>query len=166
MPRARCSPWMAQRRESFLVDERDSRAARAHRQLQVVAHVTGRRRRAALPAARLVAPLPEPSPTAIPWRERPPEMAAWPAKPAASDVVAHATAERVLAPRASTVSPLDTAGAFDAKPARELDGFLDALFTLVPARGSERLTPRGGPRQRAVVGALRERYVSVETDGR
>ena len=36
-------------------------------------------------------------------------MAAWPAKPAASDVVAHATAERVLAPCASTVSPLEAA---------------------------------------------------------
>ena len=36
-------------------------------------------------------------------------MAAWPAKPAASDVVAHATAARVLAPRASTVNPLDVA---------------------------------------------------------
>lgn len=36
-------------------------------------------------------------------------MAGWPAKPAASDVVAHATGERVLAPRASTVSPPETA---------------------------------------------------------
>jgi hypothetical protein len=34
-------------------------------------------------------------------------MAAWPAKPAASDVVAHATEKRVLAPRASTVSPVE-----------------------------------------------------------
>jgi hypothetical protein len=32
-------------------------------------------------------------------------------------------------------------------------------FTLVPAFGFERLTPRGGPRQRAVVGAPREREV-------
>jgi hypothetical protein len=36
-------------------------------------------------------------------------MAAWPGKPAASDVVAHATAERVLAPHAGTVSPLEVA---------------------------------------------------------
>lgn len=28
---------------------------------------------------------------AVPWRERPPFWTAWPAKPAASDVVAHAT---------------------------------------------------------------------------
>ncbi len=28
---------------------------------------------------------------AVPWRERPPVWTAWPAKPAASDVVAHAT---------------------------------------------------------------------------
>jgi hypothetical protein len=34
-------------------------------------------------------------------------MAACPAKPAASDVVAHATAAWVLAPSASTVSPLE-----------------------------------------------------------
>jgi hypothetical protein len=36
-------------------------------------------------------------------------MAAWPAKPAATDGVAHATAERVLAPRASTVSAVEAA---------------------------------------------------------
>jgi hypothetical protein len=35
-------------------------------------------------------------------------MAAWPAKPAASDVVAHATAEWVLAPCTGSVSPLET----------------------------------------------------------
>ena len=48
-------------------------------------------------------------PTAITWRERPPDMAAWPAKPAASDVVAHATAQRVLATRARRVSPVEAA---------------------------------------------------------
>jgi hypothetical protein len=84
-------------------------------------------------------------------------MTAWPATLAASDVVAHATGERVLASRASTVSPLESGGDFDVQPARELDGFLDALFTAIPALGSERLTPRGGPRQKAVVGALQER---------
>jgi hypothetical protein len=36
-------------------------------------------------------------------------MAGWPAKPAASDVVAHATAETMLAPRVSTVNPLKAA---------------------------------------------------------
>ena len=36
-------------------------------------------------------------------------MTAWPAKPAASDVVAHATAEGVLAPCACAVSLLETA---------------------------------------------------------
>ena len=77
------------------------------RQVQIVVQVAARRPRAAHCAARLVAPLAERSPTAAPWRERPPEMAAWPAKPAASDVVAHATAESVLAPRASTVSLLE-----------------------------------------------------------
>jgi hypothetical protein len=84
-------------------------------------------------------------------------MAGSPAKPAASVVVAHATAERALATRASSVSPVETGGEFDPQPARELNGFLDALFTLVPAFGSERLTPRGEPRQRAVVGAVLER---------
>ena len=43
-------------------------------------------------------------------------------------------------------------GEFDPQPQRELDGFLDALFTLVLAFGSKRLTPRGEPRQTAVVG--------------
>ena len=54
-------------------------------------------------------PLSERSPPSIPWRERPREMAAWFAKPAASDAVAHATAERALAPSASAVSPLEAA---------------------------------------------------------
>jgi hypothetical protein len=36
-------------------------------------------------------------------------MTALPAKPAARDVVAHATAEGMLAPRASTVSSLEAA---------------------------------------------------------
>jgi hypothetical protein len=84
-------------------------------------------------------------------------MAAWPAKPAASDVVAHATAQRVLATRANTVSPLEAAVNSTCNLREQLDGFLDALFTLVPAFGFERLTPRGGPRQRAVVGAVLER---------
>jgi len=53
------------------------------------------RRRAAHCAARVMTPLPVRSPTAIPWRERPPEMAAWPAKPAARTVVAHATLNRL-----------------------------------------------------------------------
>ena len=131
--RARCSPWIGPHRG--LRPGQLTRLARGERirQLPIVVQVAARRPRAALCAARLVAPLPERSPTAIPWRERPPEMAAWPAKPAASDVVAHATAERVLAPRASTRQSAGSRGEFDAQPARELDGFLDALFTLVPA---------------------------------
>jgi len=60
-------------------------------QLQIVVQVAARRHRAALCAARLMAPLPERAPTAVPWRERPHEMTAWPATPAATDVVAHAT---------------------------------------------------------------------------
>jgi hypothetical protein len=60
-------------------------------------------------------------------------MAGWPAKRAASNVVAHATAQRVLANRASSVSPVEAAVNFGAQPARELEGFLDALFTLSPA---------------------------------
>lgn len=79
------------------------------RQLPIVVEVAARRPRAALYAARLVEPPSERSPRATPWRERPPEMAGWPAKPAASDVVAHATAQRVLATRASSVSPVEAA---------------------------------------------------------
>ena len=78
------------------------------RQLPIVVQVAARRPRAALCAARLLASLGERSPTEVPWRERPPEMAAWPAKPAARVVVAHATAERVLAACAGSVSPLET----------------------------------------------------------
>jgi hypothetical protein len=61
-----------------------------------------RRPRAAICAARLVAPLPERSPTAIPWRERPPELTPGPAKPAATDVVAHATQKDVGSQRQRT----------------------------------------------------------------
>jgi hypothetical protein len=82
-------------------------------------------------------------------------MTAWRVTPAA-DVVAHATAEMVLAPGADVVSP-GNYGEFDAQPVRELDGFVNTLFTAVAALGSERLTPRGEPRQRAAVGALRQR---------
>ena len=39
----------------------------------------------------------------------------------------------VVATRASSVSPVEARGEFDAQPARELEGFLDVLFTLVPA---------------------------------
>ena len=84
-------------------------------------------------------------------------MAAWPAKPAASDVVAHATAERVLATRASSVSPVEAAVNSTRNLRENLMDF-STLFSLWSRLfGSERLTPRGGPRQRAVVGAVRER---------
>jgi hypothetical protein len=71
-------------------------------QLQIVVQVAVRRPRAAICAARLVAPLPERSPTAIPWRERPPELTPGPAKPAATDVVAHATQKDVGSQRQRT----------------------------------------------------------------
>jgi hypothetical protein len=128
VPRARCSPLVG----SATMSLPDRRTRLAHGkcsgQLQVVVHVAARRRLAALCAARLIVPLPERSPTAVPWRERPPEMAASPAKPAASDKVAHATAERVLAPRASTVSPVEVGGNFDPQPVRNLMDF-STLFS-------------------------------------
>jgi hypothetical protein len=95
VPRARCSPLDAS--ATRILPGRRKRIARGkrERQLQAVAQVTGSLRRAALCAARLLVPMPVRSPTAIPWRERPPEMAAWPAKPAATDVVAHATLKDV-----------------------------------------------------------------------
>lgn len=115
-PPARCSPWIRLRRGIAL--GRRTRLARGGpvRQLQIIVQVAARRPRAALSAARLAAPRPERSPTAVPWREAPPEMAGWPARLAASEVVAHATAERVLAPRASAVSPLEAA----VNPTRDL----------------------------------------------
>jgi hypothetical protein len=84
-------PLGSLRRGFVLPNEGDSRTYERTGQLPVVVQVTRRSRRAALCAARLVAPSPERSLTAIPWRERPPEMAAWSAKPAATDVVAHTT---------------------------------------------------------------------------
>ncbi len=47
--------------------------------------------RAALFAARMTRPVSVRSPMVVSWRERPPFWTAWPAKPAASEVVAHAT---------------------------------------------------------------------------
>lgn len=105
--RARCSPWIGLR-----LGYRSGRRTRLARdepvgQLQDVEQVADRRPRAALCAARLVESLLERTPTAVPWRERPPEMTAWRATSAASDVVAHATDEMVMAPRAGVVSPLE-----------------------------------------------------------
>jgi hypothetical protein len=76
-------------------DQGDSRGAERTPQLQIFVQVAARSHRAALCAVRLVAPLPERSPSAPPWRERPPEMTAWRATPAATDVVAHATLKNV-----------------------------------------------------------------------
>ena len=73
--------WMVVRRGNLHVNKGDSRAASAHgtcrwsRRLQAV--VVGRR---SVPPA-WWRHCPCGSPTPIPWRERPPEMAAWPAKP-------------------------------------------------------------------------------------
>lgn len=61
----------------------------------------------------------ERSPTAMPWRERPFEMAAWPAKPAASDVVA------------SRLLVMETAAGIEHRPSlcasRHLRGSDDAM---------------------------------------
>jgi len=106
--RARCSPWSGLRR-GFVRSTNATRARRVHR--ATARHRAGYRPRSlggALcrpPGAATV----RAGANSNPWRERPPEMAARPAKPAASDVVAHATAERVLAPRAGTVSPPEVA---------------------------------------------------------
>jgi len=87
-PRARCSPWKASGRSARLAENRPPVRDEQKRQLPIIAQVTSCRSRAAHCAARMVKPPPRPEPTAIPWRERPPEMAAWPAKPAARDGVA------------------------------------------------------------------------------
>ena len=134
----------------------DSRAESA-KITDFLPQVTGRRRRAALCAARLVAPLPERSPTAVPWRERPPEMAAWPAKPAATDVVAHATLKECWRPVSARSVRWKRRRIRRRDLSKNLMNFSARLFTVVPASGLEWLTPRGGPRQRAVVGAVRER---------
>jgi hypothetical protein len=93
--RARCSPLdIIESRNSFRTEQASAHEDRK-RQAQVIAPLTSRRQRAAFCAARPVAPLLERLPTAVPWRERPPEMAALPAKPAAREAVAHATLKDV-----------------------------------------------------------------------
>jgi hypothetical protein len=57
-------------------------------------------------------------------------MAAGPAKPAASDVVAHATAERVLAARVGVVSPLESTVSSTRNMRENLRDFLK-LFSLL-----------------------------------
>ena len=86
------------------VDVRGARHATAPRQLLSRCELLSAAHRAAFFAARMSAPMPARSPNAVPWRERPPFWTAWPAKPAASEVVAHATLslpqpERVLVER-------------------------------------------------------------------
>ena len=64
---------------------------------------------------------------AVPWRERPPEMAAWPAKPAARDVVAHATLSsqrRVTGSLARVMQPRTFAD-FKIRVGTESDSSLD-----------------------------------------
>ena len=156
--RARCSPWIGRLRVRLGQTKRDSRAPNVSGNCRLLCGLRPRCRRAALCAARLVAP---------PWSGR---------QLAGGGVSDHPKRPLgVPRPRPATWSltpPLKGDGApcrrrhstgnygeFDAQPARELEGFLDAVFTLVPVLKSERLTPRGGPRQTAVVGALRERQV-------
>jgi hypothetical protein len=55
-------------------------------------------------------------------------MAAWPAKPAASKVVAHATAERTSAPRAGAASPIEAAVNSTRNPRENLMDF-STLFS-------------------------------------
>jgi hypothetical protein len=86
---------MALRRGLFLVGERASRAVRSQSNRLSTSRlppvVLGRRSEP--PAWRRHCR--SGAPTAVLRRERPPEMAAWPAKPAASEVVAHATLKHV-----------------------------------------------------------------------
>ena len=56
-------------------------------------------------------------------------------------------------PVSAPVSPLEAAENSTRDLRENLMDFSAALFTVVPAFGLERLTPRGEPRQRAVVGA-------------
>jgi hypothetical protein len=55
-------------------------------------------------------------------------MAAWPAKPAATDVVAHATAQRVFVGGAGAVSPLQAAVNSTRNPRENLMDF-STLFS-------------------------------------
>jgi hypothetical protein len=94
-----------------------------------------------------------------PWRERPPEMAAWPAKPAGHERGRSRDAERVLASRVSAVGPLKAAESPTRDLSKNLVNFSAVFSTVVAASRLEWLTPRGEPRQRAVVGAVRQRQV-------
>ena len=88
------------------------------RQLQSVLRVAGRAHRAASCAARQVRPPPARWSIAVPWRERPPFWTAWPAKPAATEVVAHATLS-LPQPERSIVGRCMTAALNALDPRRE-----------------------------------------------
>jgi hypothetical protein len=89
-----------------------------------------RRLGAALCAARLVALMPARAPTPVSWRERPREMAAWPAKPAATDVVAHAAPEQAVGVRVGIESPPACAEGSN-RSGEQVDESLSPLLSLV-----------------------------------
>ena len=101
----------------------------------------------------------ERSPTAILWRARPRDLTASAITPAATAEVAHAACRpsshfrRRHQPTPQRRSDPDGFSDVDRR------GFGSAFppWFQIPTR--KRLTPRGGPRQRAVVGVVRERYV-------
>ena len=150
-------PLGSRRVEGSSISMKATRARRAQGATQVVAQVTGRRHRAARRAPRLVTPLPVPSSTALSWRERPRDLTASAIMPAATAEVAHATPAvcHRLNRRAQTCATRRS----DPDGISDVDGALSRAPSLpgfqTPTR--KRLTPRGGPRQRAVVGAGRER---------
>ena len=93
-PTARGVPlWIGSAsRISFWSTERDcSPRQRAETTVKTSSRLQADRRRAALCAARLVAPLPERAPTPVSWRERPRDLTASAIMPAATAEVAHAT---------------------------------------------------------------------------
>ena len=95
--------------------------------------VAARCPRAAICAARLVEPPPQRSPRATAWRERPPDMAGWPAKPAGQRCGRSRRRSKGVGDPCQQRQSGESRGEFDAQPARELEGFLDALFTPVLA---------------------------------
>ena len=94
----------------------------AHRRAHGVSAVASRRLRVDLAGGALCGPLvgatARPGANTDPWRERPPVETAWAAKPAATEVVAHATLNNLGAHVVVGSSEADTASVLPVRPSR------------------------------------------------
>jgi hypothetical protein len=97
----RCSPWLVADVRPRHGHARPNELDERRRQLTFSLRLTLASNRAAFFAAQCSPPSPELSPMQVPWRERPHDLATWPVRPAATEVVAHATQSLPLPERAA-----------------------------------------------------------------